>query len=589
MLLRMSNLFLRTLREDPADAEVISHKLLVRAGYVRRVSPGVYSWLPLGKLVLDNVTQLIREEMVRIGDQEVLFPSLLPREPYEASGRWVEYGDDMFRLTDRRGVDYLLGPTHEEMFTLMVKGEYSSYKEFPVSLFQVATKFRDEPRARAGIIRGREFIMKDAYSFDLSVQGLQRSYQAHRNAYKRVFDRLRLDYRIVLATPGAMGGSVTEEFLAVTPIGEDTYVSCTNCDYAANTEAVKMAPPEVEVIEYPPMTEVETPATPTIDSLVSLLNTLNLGRTFSPAETLKNIAVKVTQPGEVKAELVVVGVPGDREVDMKRLSASVYPATVELLDDDDWASSHMLTRGYIGPRALREHGIKYLLDPRVQPGTAWVTGADQPDRHVLFAVVGRDFEPDGYIEAAEVRAGDLCPECGGVLTIARGIEIGQIFQLGTVYTDTFEVDALGPDGKPIRIVMGSYGIGVSRAIGAVAEQTSDDRGLCWPREIAPADVHIMGMGKDNQIEVALRIGEELTARGVRVLVDDRTGVSSGVKFADAELIGIPTILVVGRGLADGLVELRDRRSGRQENVPVSDIFERVADLAADRSPVPGLG
>ena len=582
MLLRMSNLFLRTLREDPADAEVISHKMLVRAGYIRRVAPGIYSWLPLGKLVLNNVARLIREEMTRIGGQEILLPSLLPREPYVASGRYVAYGDDMFRLSDRRGAKYLLGPTHEEMFALTVKGEYSSYKDFPVILFQIANKYRDEPRPRAGIIRGREFLMKDAYSFDLDEVGLQRSYEAHRQAYIRIFDRLGLDYQIVAATPGAMGGSKTEEFLAVTPTGEDLYVACTNCDYAANVEAIKTPAPEVEVTSHPPMTEIETPATPTIASLVSLLNTMNLGETFSAAQTLKNVAVKVTQPGEGKAELLVVGIPGDREIDMKRLSASLYPATVEVLDNEDWASYPALVRGYIGPQILPQRDIKYLVDPRVAPGTAWVTGANRPDRHVLNATAGRDFEVDGYIEAAEVRAGDPCPDCGGVLTIARGIEIGQIFQLGTRYADIFEVDALGPDGKPIRIMMGSYGVGVSRAVGVVAEQASDDKGLCWPREIAPADIHIIGMGKDDQVTVALRLGDELSRNGVRVLVDDRN-VSSGVKFADAELIGIPTILVVGRGLSEGMVELRDRRSGQQENIPVDDIVARMTVLVTAES------
>jgi len=584
MLLRMSHLFLRTLRENPADAEVASHKMLVRAGYIRRVAPGIYSWLPLGKLVLDNVARVIREEMVRIGGQEILLPALLPHEPYEASGRYVAYGDDMFRLTDRRGAKYVLGPTHEEMFALTVKGEYSSYKDFPVILFQVATKYRDEPRPRAGILRGREFIMKDAYSFDLDDAGLQRSYEAHRQAYIRIFDRLGLDYQIVAATPGAMGGSKTEEFLAISPTGEDTYVACTNCDYAANVEAIQTPPAKVEVTSHPPMTEVDTPDTPTIASLVSRLNAMDLGETFSAEQTLKNVAVKVTQPGEDKAELLVIGVPGDREIDMKRLGASVYPATVELLDDEDWASYPTLIRGYIGPQILRQHNIKYLVDPRIQPGTAWVTGANQPGRHVVNATAGRDFEVDGYIEAAEVRAGDPCPDCGGVLTIARGIEIGQIFQLGTVYTDTFEIDALGPDGKPIRIIMGSYGVGVSRAVGAVAEQSCDDKGLRWPREIAPADIHIIGLGKGDQVPVALRLGEELSGLGVRVLVDDRADASSGVKFADAELIGVPTILVVGRGLSDGLVELRNRRTGQQEDVPVDEIAARVqalvtADLA----------
>ncbi len=574
MLLRMSTLFLRTLREDPADAEVPSHKLLVRAGYIRRVAPGIYSWLPLGKIVLENVARVVREEMDRMGGQEVLFPALLPRDYYEPTGRWTEYGDTLFRLKDRKGADYLLGPTHEEMFTDMVKGEYSSYKDYPVTLYQIQTKYRDEARPRAGILRGREFVMKDSYSFDLDDDGLKRSYEMHRDAYIRIFDRLGIDYRICFAMSGAMGGSASEEFLAPCPTGEDTFVSCHDCGYAANAEAVVTPAPPAVTGSQPPLRILDTPDTPTIESLVAYVNE-RFGLGITAADTLKNIVVKVRTPGSDEIKPLVIGIPGDREVDFKRLEAALSPGVPEIFEAEDFARYPGLVRGYIGPQVLKALGITYLVDPRVVTGSAWVTGANLPGKHAAHVVAGRDFEPDGTIEAAEVRAGDACPRCGHPLSIDRGIEIGHIFQLGRKYADAAGLDALGPDGKPIRITMGSYGVGVSRAVAVLAEQRHDGLGLVWPREVAPADVHIVGTGKENQIEVASGLAEELEARGLRVMVDDRSGVSPGVKFKDAELLGMPTILIVGRGLAQGVVELRDRVSGTKEEVPLGEAVDRV--------------
>ncbi|WP_205825915.1 proline--tRNA ligase [Microbispora catharanthi] len=580
MLLRMSTLFLRTLREDPADAEVPSHKLLVRAGYIRRVAPGIYSWLPLGKIVLENVARVVREEMDRMGAQEVLFPALLPRDFYEPTGRWTEYGDTLFRLKDRKGADYLLGPTHEEMFTDMVKGEYSSYKDYPVTLYQIQTKYRDEARPRAGILRGREFVMKDSYSFDLDDDGLKRSYEMHREAYIRIFERLGIDYRICFAMSGAMGGSASEEFLAPCPTGEDTFVACHNCGYAANAEAVVTPAPPAVTATQPPMQVLDTPDTPTIESLVSYVNERHsLG--ITAADTLKNLVVKVRTPGSDEIKTVIIGVPGDREVDFKRLEAALSPGVPEIFEAEDFARHPGLVRGYIGPQVLRDLGITYLVDPRVVDGSAWVTGANEPGRHAAHVVAGRDFQPDGTIEAAEVRAGDSCPRCAHPLSIDRGIEIGHIFQLGRKYADAAQLDALGPDGKPIRITMGSYGVGVSRAVAVLAEQRHDELGLVWPREVAPADVHIVGTGKENQIEVASTLAETLEARGLRVLVDDRPGVSPGVKFKDSELLGLPTVLIVGRGLANGVVELRDRVTGTKEEIPLDEAVERV--LAACRA------
>ncbi|HVV23229.1 MAG TPA: proline--tRNA ligase [Pseudonocardiaceae bacterium] len=579
MITRMSSLFLRTLREDPADAEVPSHRLLVRAGYVRRVAPGGFSWLPLGLRVLRNIERVVREEMDAMGAQEIQFPALLPREPYEATNRWTEYGPNIFRLKDRKGADYLLGPTHEELFALTVKGEYNSYKDFPVTLYQIQTKYRDEARPRAGILRGREFLMKDSYSFDLDDEGLARSYRAHRDTYIRIFDRLGLKYVIVSAMSGAMGGSASEEFLAEAENGEDTFVRSTASDYAANVEAVVTpAPPEQSIADKPEAQVHHTPGTPTIQTLVDFLNAADLGRTFTAADTLKNVLVKVRQPGTQDWTLLAVGVPGDREVDMKRLEAALDPAEVALLEDADFAANSFLVKGYIGPGALAGNGVRYLVDPRVVRGTAWVTGADKPDHHVVDLVCGRDFTPDGTIEAAEVREGDPAPDGEGTLIAARGIEIGHVFQLGRKYTNAFGVDALGPDGKPIRITMGSYGIGVSRLVAVIAEQSHDASGLIWPRNVAPADVHVVIAGKDDSIrQGAERLAADLDAAGVSVLLDDRTS-SPGVKFADAELIGVPTILVVGRGLANGVVEVKDRATNERTEVPVDQAVAHLVEL-----------
>ncbi|WP_040526158.1 proline--tRNA ligase [Gordonia paraffinivorans] len=570
----MSTLFLRTLRDDPADAEVPSHKLLVRAGYVRRVAPGVYSWLPLGLRVLKAIEDIVREEMNAIGAQEILLPALLPREPYEATNRWTEYGDALFRLKDRKGADMLLGPTHEELFAQLVKGEYSSYKDMPVILYQIQTKYRDEERPRAGILRGREFVMKDAYSFDLDEAGLKKAYDLHREAYQKIFERLQVKYVIVSATSGAMGGSASEEFLAEAEVGEDTFVRCLESGYAANVEAVVTRAPEPRPIEGLPEAVVhDTPGTETIDSLVEWANA-NLDGEFTAADTLKNVMVKLHAPGK-DPEIIGVGVPGDREVDMKRLEASVSPAEVELLTDADFAANPFLVKGYIGPKALQANGVRYLVDPRVVDGTSWITGADEPGRHYFGLVAGRDFTPDGTIEAAEVRDGDPSPDGAGVLVSAKGIEIGHIFQLGQKYTDAFEVDVLGENGKPVRLTQGSYGIGVSRLVAVIAEQSHDDKGLRWPRSVAPFDVHLVIANKDEAaIAGAETLAADLDAAGIEVLLDDRKA-SPGVKFKDAELLGMPTVVVVGRGYANGTIEIRDRFTGEATEVAVDGAVDAI--------------
>jgi prolyl-tRNA synthetase len=561
-MLRMSTLFLKTLREDPADAEVPSHRLLVRGGYIRRWAPGVYSLLPLGQKVYDNIARVIIDEMDKIGAQQVTFPAILPKEYYEASGRWVDYGDNLFRLKDRRGNDMMLGPTHEELFTLLVKDLYSSYKDLPVILYQVQTKYRDEARPRSGILRGREFVMKDSYSFDTSDEGLINSYNLHRQAYIRIFDRLGLQYRVVSAMSGAMGGSASEEFLAPSPIGEDTFVVCTSCDYAANVEAVQVAPPAaIDVAaSHAAMRTLHTPDAPGIASLVAHLND-QYQLDVTAKDLLKNIAFKAD------GKPILVLVPGDREVDAERLAAAIAPAKLDLFEEEDF--------GYISAIDMQRHGVKVFADPRVAAGTAWATGANQYEHHVVDAVVGRDFHVDEYIEVATVAEGDPCPRCSSPLTLDRAIEIGHIFQLGRKYADAFALDVLGQDGKPVRVTMGSYGIGVTRAVAVIAEQMHDALGLVWPEEVAPAVVHIVATGKENQIEVALDLAAQLEGQGVSTLVDDRPGVSPGVKFKDSELLGMPWVLVVGKNVADGQVELRNRRTGDSRSLAVGDAVAAV--------------
>ncbi len=563
----MSELFLRTLRDDPADAEVASHKLLIRAGYVRPIAPGLYSWLPLGLRVLRNIERVVREEMNAIGGQEILFPALLPRAPYETTNRWTEYGDGIFRLQDRRGNDYLLAPTHEEVFALTVKGEYSSYKDFPLALYQIQIKYRDEARPRAGILRVREFVMKDSYSFDVDDAGLKAAYHAHREAYQRIFGRLDVDYVIVSAVSGAMGGSASEEFLAESAVGEDTFVRCLESGYAANVEAVVTARPEALPFDGLPAPVVhDTGDTPTIATLVEWANGAGLGRSVAAADTLKNVLLKVRQPGG-DWELLGIGVPGDREVDDKRLGAALDPAEYALLDDADFKKYPFLVKGYIGPKALLDNDVRYLLDPRVVDGTSWITGADQPGKHVVGLVAGRDFVADGTIEAAEVRDGDPSPDGAGPLVSARGIEVGHIFQLGRKYTDAFTVDVLGEDGKPVRLTMGSYGLGVSRLVAVIAEQHHDELGLRWPSEVSPFDVHLVIANKDAEARTgATALAGDLDRLGIEVLLDDRQA-SPGVKFKDAELLGVPWIVVVGRGWADGKVELRNRFTGETRELP----------------------
>ena len=572
-MLRMSTLFLRTLRDDPADAEVPSHRLLVRAGYIRRIAAGVYSWLPLGVITLRNIENIVRDEMDKAGFQEVHFPALLPKDAYETTGRWNDYGPDLFRLQDRKGADYLLGPTHEEMFTLMVKGEYSSYKDLPLALYQIQTKYRDEARPRSGIIRGREFVMKDSYSFDLTDEGLVESYMRHRAAYIKTFDRLRMKYNIVSAVSGAMGGSASEEFLAPCETGEDTYVLCEKCGYAANVEAMTTVVAPSDASGVAALEVFDSPNTPTIDTLVELLNS-KFGGGYDGGMTLKNVMLMADETP------ISVLVPGDREVDLKRLQANLAGVNdIRVFEEPDFAKFPGLVKGYIGPQDAKKNGITVYADPRIAPGTSWVTGANAKDKHARNVVNGRDFEVDHYIEAAQIKQGDACPKCATPVIIDRAIEIGHIFQLGRKYADALGLTVLDQNGKSQVVTMGSYGIGVSRAVAAIAEQSYDEIGLSWPVEVAPAKVHVVATGKDDAVfEAAEKISADLESRGISVMIDDRRGTSPGVKFKDAELIGIPVIVVVGKALEQGNVEIRVRKSGDKSEVAVAAAVDHIAAL-----------
>ncbi len=581
-VLRLSRLALHTLREDPADAEVPSHRLLVRAGYVRRAAPGIYSWLPLGLRVLRNVERVVREEMLAIGAEEVLLPALLPRELFAASGRWEEYGELLFRLSDRRDAEYLLAPTHEEAFTQVVTEMATSYRDFPLILFQVQLKYRDEARPRAGVLRGREFLMKDSYSFDLDEEGLAASYALHREAYVEIFRRLGLETRVVSALSGAMGGSQSEEFLAPAPVGEDTLARCPACGYAANVEAVETGslPPSGDATGpvgpgselgaaagHPPMEEVETPDAPTIEAVATLLG-------VASDTTLKSLVVRV---GE---DLVMALVPGNRELDLERLAGAVAPARAALASPADLASLEWVVKGYLGPQGAAEQGLPVWADPAIAPGSAWIAGANSPGRHTRHVVAGRDFAVDRYLGLVRVEAGDPCPRCGAALELERAIEVGHVFQLGTKYSAAAGLAPAVPGVEPQPVQMGSYGIGISRLVAAIAEQHHDDVGLAWPASVAPVQVHVVQLGgEERRRQVAEEVARSLAEAGFDVLLDDR-GASPGVAFADADLLGMPVQVVAGRGVGDGRVELRLRASGARSSVATNAVVEAVREALA---------
>lgn len=601
--LRMSNLFVRTMRNDPADEDIDSAKLLVRAGYLKKEAPGIFTWLPLGLRVLNKLENIIREEMATAGAQEVHLPALLPKEPYEVTHRWEEYGENIFKLKDRHGADYLLAPTHEEMFTLLAKNYYSSYKDLPVVLYQIQTKYRDEARPRAGLIRGREFIMKDAYSFTLDEDGLKQEYVKQRDAYERVYKRVGVKYVIVKSFSGPMGGSASEEFQAPLPIGEDTY-ALSPAGNTWNVEALSTPTPEpVDFSSTPAASEVEVGQAKSIDKMVEVANAQFAredGREWAASDILKNVAVTLIHPAdsehkEAWREVVVVGVPGDREVDTKRLEAAFSPCEVEEASEEDLKKHPELVLGFIGPKALgpqarqaadaaSDCAVRYFVDAHIARGSAWYTGADKNGVDYVNLVYGRDFEADGVVEALRVREGDMSPDGSGPLSFERGVEIGQVFQLGLKYTNALGFSVLNQNGKTQPVWMGSYGIGVSRTLACIAEFHHDEQGLAWPMSVAPAQVHVVIAGKGDELSAeAEKLVAELSRNGVEVLFDDREKVGAGVKFKDAELIGVPLIAVVGRGFSnDGTIEVRNRHTGESLQVPADQAAETLRKMVVEQ-------
>ncbi|HEY3834560.1 MAG TPA: proline--tRNA ligase [Acidimicrobiia bacterium] len=566
--MRMSELFLRTLRDDPADADVDSHRLLVRAGYIRKVAAGIYSWLPLGRRVLRKVEQIVREEMDAAGSQEVLLPIPQPLELWQRSGRDKAYGPMMFRLVDRKDTGFALAPTAEEVITTTVAAEYSSYRDLPLNVYQINWKYRDEVRPRFGLLRGREFLMKDAYSFHTDEASLLVTYRRMYDAYSRVFERCALVFRPVEGEAGEIGGDVNHEFMAMADVGEDDFVWCPSCDYAANVEVAKrqLAPGVVErriatLHDAPGIEKVHTPGMPGITAVASHLE-------VEESRTLKCIAF------DTDGELGLALVPGDREVNEYALARAVAPRTVRLYTEDDFAAHPDLPKGYIGPNHPSVRVV--VADPAIGADHGWVTGANEVDHHVRNAWLGRDFDVTEWADLVVIRSGDACVNCGAELSVDRGIEVGQVFQIGTKYSKVLGANYTDEHGESHPMVMGTYGIGVSRVVAAVVEQHHDDLGIAWPMALAPYHVHVVALfGKGAAAEevraAADKLYAELSDAGVEVLYDDRDA-SPGVKFADADLVGVPVQLTVGaKGLGRGVVERKDRATGTRDELPIDDV------------------
>jgi prolyl-tRNA synthetase len=564
--MRLSRLFARTLREDPAEAEIPSHRLLLRAAFIRKAAAGVYTTMPLGLRTMNKIERIVREEMDASGAQELRMPILLPAEPWKRTGRWEAYGDEIFRVRDRHGREFLLGPTQEEIVGPLVQQEFPSYRDLPVNVYQVEWKYRDERRPRYGLLRGREFLMKDAYTFDRDENGMQASYRVMYEAYERVFDRCGLDYVIVEGDPGSIGGGVNHEFMALAEVGEDLFVRCENGDYLADTEAGARRAPEPAGQEgLEPLTEVETPGAVTIELMVDQMGV--------PAEaTLKCILF------DVDGRAVAVLVPGDREVGEKKLARLHFPARVRRFEDGDF-DRHGLAKGFVGPQGLGPE-VTIFADPSVRGRVNWVTGANRPDVHVTGANLERDFRVDRWEDLVQIREGDRCPVDDGELQIGRSIVVGHIYQLGTYYSAPLEATYQDEDGSQKLYVMGCYGIGISRIMAAAVEQHHDDAGIVWPKVLAPYEVAVIMANADEPsvASEADRIHAELTDRGVEAVLDDRAE-RAGVKFADADLVGYPVQVVVGsRGLESGTVDLKLRATGERTKAPLADASQAVADL-----------
>ena len=554
-----------TLREVPAEAEIASHRLMLRAGLIRKLAAGIYSYLPLGLRTLKKVEEIVREEMDRAGAQELLMSALLPAEAYQASGRWEVFGPSMFKLKDRGDRDFCLGPTHEELFTQCVIDNVKSYKEYPMTLYQIQTKYRDEGRPRFGVIRSREFVMKDAYSFDLDQKGLDESYQKMYDAYNRIFTRLGLDFTVVDADSGAMGGSGSQEFMVKSPVGEDGIAYCDECGYAANYEKCECIPQAIGQIEGDlELLKIETPNAHTIDELVESLG-------MSAHNFAKTIIYKADD------KYIAAMVRGDRDVNEVKLKN-----LVGCTDDLELAEPGMVREitkaqvGFAGPIGL---GVPVYADKEVEMMKNFVVGANETDMHYKNVNIGRDFTPDVVADIRVVVTGDKCPKCGGEIKSEQGIEVGHIFKLGTKYSDALGLKYLDEDGKQQTVIMGCYGIGVTRCVAAAVEQLHDDNGIIWPVSIAPYQAIVVPANyKDEaQMAAAEKLYNELLDAGVEALIDDRAE-RAGVKFKDADLIGIPVRVVVGKKIGEGIVEYKERKMESSVDVALEDAVSKVKEF-----------
>ncbi len=563
--MRVSKLFMTTQREIPADAEIPSHQLMLRSGMIRKCASGIYSFMPIGLRSYKKVENIIREEMDNAGAQELIMPALLPAETYQASGRWEKFGPEMFRLEDRGGRPFCLGPTHEEPFTEAVRDTIKSYKQLPVTLYQIQHKYRDEKRPRFGVIRAREFVMKDAYSFDVDEEGLDKSYQAMYKAYRRIFDRLGLDYTVVDADSGAMGGSGSQEFMVKSPIGEDAICYCDDCGYAANEEKAQCTVPEKDNSEALPMEKIHTPDVKTIEELMAFMNT-------EPSAFVKTIIYNID------GKIVAVMVRGDRDINETKLT-NLYDATeLTLAAFDDVERVTGAKVGFAGPIGLKEK-IEVVMDNEVSSMANFIVGACETDYHFKNVNIGRDFTPDKIADVRNAVEGDACPKCGKPLKMARGTEVGHIFKLGTKYSDALGCVYLDKDGRENTMIMGCYGIGVSRTLAAIIEQNHDDDGIKWPVVAAPYKVIVVPtkVNDEENMSLAENIYNRLIEEGVEVLIDDRNE-RPGVKFKDADLIGIPLRITVGRRASEGIVEIKYRATGETAEVSVEEALVAVRNL-----------
>lgn len=564
--MRLSHLFVPTLREDPAEAEVPSHRLLLRAGFIRQVAAGIYTTLPIGLRSIRRIERIVREEMDASGAQELRMPIVLPADPWKATGRWDLYGDTLFRLTDRHDRELLLGPTQEEVVTLLVQAELPSYRDLPVNLYQIEWKYRDEFRPRFGLLRGREFLMKDAYTFDRDEDGMARSYDAMLQAYRRIFDRCGLSYVVVEAEPGQIGGGVNHEFMARAEVGEDLFVECENGDYLADQKAATPMPPEPATADaHGPLETVPTPGSATIEAVSALLG-------VAPDRLLKTMLY------DAGGTTVAVLVPGDREVEEAKLERLLFPAPVRRFEDGDFEGRGFV-KGFVGPQGMGED-VTVLADHAVRGGADWVTGANVADHHVSGANTPRDFRVDRYEDLVAMRDGDRCPVDGGELRVGRSIVVGHIYQLGTRYSGPLGATYVDEDGTERLYQMGSHGIGISRVLAAAAEQYHDDAGLRLPKALAPFDVEVVIANRDDErvVAAAERAYASLCDAGLEAVLDDREE-TAGVKFADADLVGCPVQVVIGkRGVAAGTADLKLRATGERSSAALEDLTTAVMDL-----------